>query len=298
MRIARARVESLATPVLALVCDGATYDVATLEERAGPGLAAPTDFHARVIALSCAGLRMLHERVRAGFRPAEARLLPGEFLPLAPCDTDRAAFVQLAPYELDGPQPVFRYRDARGLEGDGQSIPFPAAEPIELDVEASLAVVLREDLWRATPEQAERAVLGYSLVLDWAAAAGLADWGGRRADRDAGTQLGPALVTPDEARELASLTVRMRVGEHQWSAGRVGDWSYAPAESLAYVSQHVELRAGDVLSAGRFRGAAPEQGGCTLRYGDWVTVSVERLGALTGRAVQGPARGRWRAAAR
>jgi hypothetical protein len=36
MRIARVRVESMATPVLALVCDGASYDVAALEERARP----------------------------------------------------------------------------------------------------------------------------------------------------------------------------------------------------------------------------------------------------------------------
>ena len=294
MRIARVRVEWLATPMLALECDGATYDVAALEERDGGGMGAPVDFHARLFSLSCAGLRLLDERIRAGYRPSEARLLPGQFLPLAPCDTDRAAFVQMGPYELDCSHPVFRHRDARGLMGDGQSIPFP--EQIQQpDVEPSLAVVLREDLWRATAEQAESAVLGYALVLDWTARDGLADWRCRGTDLEAGCQLGPALVSLDEVRGIAGLGVRMRVGEHEWNAGKVGDWTYSVGESLAYVSQHVELRAGDVLGAGRFRDASPSAAGPPLRYGDWVSVAVERLGTLTGRAVRGPSLGRWRA---
>jgi 2-keto-4-pentenoate hydratase/2-oxohepta-3-ene-1,7-dioic acid hydratase in catechol pathway len=237
---------------------------------------------------------MLYERVRAGYRPSAARLLPGEFLPLAPCDTDRAAFVQMGPYELDGPHPVFRHRDARGLLGDGQSVPFP--EPIEQpDVEPSLAVVLREDLWRATAEQAERAVLGYSLLLHWTAADGLDDWRCRPSELEPACQLGPTLVSADELRAVAELGVRVRVGEHEWSAGKVGGWTYAASESLAYVSQHVELRAGDVVGAGRFRGASPSAAGRRLSYGDWVSVTVERLGTLTGRAVRGPSLGRWRA---
>jgi 2-keto-4-pentenoate hydratase/2-oxohepta-3-ene-1,7-dioic acid hydratase in catechol pathway len=285
----------MATPVLALVCDGASYDVAALEERARPGLVAPSDFHARVVSLSCAGLRELDQRVRAGFRPAAARLLPGEFLPLAPCDTDRAALVQMGPYELDASHPVFRHRDARGLVGDEQSISFP--EQVEHpDVEASLAVLLREDLWRATAEQATRAVLGYALLLDWAASCTLDRWPCRPPELDAGIQLGPTLVTADEVRQVSELPVRMRLNEHEWSAGLVGDWTYAAAESLAYVSQHVELRAGDVIAAGRFRGASPGPRVGSLRYGDRVSVAVERLGALTGRAVRGPALGRWRAA--
>ena len=87
----------------------------------------------------------------------------------------------------------------------------------------------------------------------------------------------------------------MRVGMHEWGAGKVGDWTYTAAESLAYVSQHVELRAGDVLSAGRFRESSPRTMGCPLSYGEMVSVSVERLGTLKGRSVRGPALGRWRA---
>jgi 2-keto-4-pentenoate hydratase/2-oxohepta-3-ene-1,7-dioic acid hydratase in catechol pathway len=282
--------------MLVLVCDGAYYDVAELEARLGHGPPRPVDFRARVLGLGCAGLRELDERVRAGFRPTEARLLAGSFLPLACCDTDRAALVQMGPYDLDTGQPVFRLRDARSLVGDGQYISFPAhaAEP---RVEAAIAVVLADDIVRATPEQAARAILGYALALDWYSSASSSPWPARLAEHDAGAQLGPLLVMKHELGAIDQLRAWLAVDGEQICAGKVGDWRFSVAESLAYVSQFQELRAGDVVSAGKLRCHGPSSGPWP-RYGSKVTIKVERLGELTGTPVRGPAIGRWRSARR
>ena len=77
MRIARVLHESSPFPVSALERDGALYEIGELAERLG-SRAAPdlllgaTDFFARVIALRCAGLATLDERLCSGDRPTEA----------------------------------------------------------------------------------------------------------------------------------------------------------------------------------------------------------------------------------
>src|SRR5689334_14131925 len=100
MRIARVLHESSSTPIVALERDGAVYDVRALEESydartTRDALFAPTDFHARVIALGGAGLHALDDALRSGRRPSSARLLPDSFLWRAPCDTDRCARFRL-----------------------------------------------------------------------------------------------------------------------------------------------------------------------------------------------------------
>jgi len=164
MRIARVlRAEDL-RPIVALERDGALYDVAGLEQIFGaahaPGhIAEPWDFHSRVVALAGAGLAELDDRLLAGDRPTEARLYPGSFVWLPPCDTDRAMFVQIAGAIPDERRPAYWIGNARGFLGNEASVPFPPGEE-EPDVELCLGAVLGEDLRRArTRERAHRARL-------------------------------------------------------------------------------------------------------------------------------------------
>ena len=98
MRIARVLHAQNPTPIVALERNGVLYDVAELDRHLGTRyspdrLAGSSDFHTRVVALSCAGLFELDEALRAGRHPRDARLLPGSYLWLAPCVTDRALYV-------------------------------------------------------------------------------------------------------------------------------------------------------------------------------------------------------------
>ncbi len=292
MRIALVRVEELATPVVTLVVDGAYYDVAALESIwSVPPAVEGSGFHARVLAARCAGLQQLDARLRSGHRPTEARLLPGEYLPLAPCDVDRAAYVQMGPYDLADELPAFQRRDSRSLLGDGQPVAFPA-DVEQPHFEAGLAVVLADDLWRATAREAERAILGITLLIDWTACPD--PWAAAPSRPSPPSQLGPELLVGVAGRDIGEASLRLTIGEADREAGRVRAWRFCPAESLAYLSQHLPLRAGDVIGTGCFAGGRAPDVGSKLAFGDRVRVTLESRLTLTGWAVPGPALGAWR----
>jgi hypothetical protein len=300
MRIAHVLQIATSTPIVALERDGALYDVAELERCFGTKFADITgvsDFHTRVVALRCAGLDALDDRLLSGDRPTAGRLQPGTFLWLPPCAVDRAAYVQLGPYGPGANRPSYRYGNARALLGQGAVIPFPSSEE-EPDYELNVAALLCEDLRRATPDEAERAIVGYAVLNDWTAreaeararASGLPP----SEATDFATQLGPVLVTPEELGSVAALRTQVRIDAKPRLCGRIGEWTFSLAESLAYVNDQVELRAGDVIGAGRIIGGSAASIGKRLAYGSTVDLVIERLGRLTGKPVRGPAPVPWR----
>src|SRR4051812_14152558 len=171
MRIARVLHESSPFPLVALERDGALYDAGELDRildtpYAPDRLPGAADFHTRVVALEGAGLQDLDEALRAGRRPTEARLLPGTFLWLPPCDTERALHVQLAPLDAPGEELSYRLGCARAMLGHGASVPFRAREG-RPDFALGIAAVLGEDLCDARVDEAERAILGYTILNGW-----------------------------------------------------------------------------------------------------------------------------------
>lgn len=281
MRIARVLHESSPLPLLALERDGALYDVGELDRIFGtpydpdvfPGAA---DFHTRVIALGGAGLEALDERLRAGHRPSEARLLPGSFRWLPPCDDGRALYAQMAPYDA-GQRPSFRIENARALTGHDEPVVFPEEEEHPA-LELGLAVVLGEDLCAATVEEAERAILGYAILNGWCGRDDAAR--DPAAARRVGAQLGPVLVTADEVGDVARLRAQIRADGQVIASPAVGGSPRSPAASIAWLSRYSPLRAGDLVGAGCIHAAAAP-------WGAAVELLIERLGKLTGRAVRG-----------
>jgi hypothetical protein len=270
LRIAKVQIEDVATPVLSLVVDGAHYDVAALEEiwpidRDFGGV----DFHTRVVAARCAGLDDLDARLHSGSRPTEARLLPGDFLPLPPCDPGRCAFLRVNEH---GGEPKLSRGDSRAFFGDGQ--PVPVIQAGELLVAAGLAIVLADDLWRASARQAERAILGYTAILQWL--------GG-----DKPCSVGPVLLPRRKARDLASLVLSLEHSDRRECGGELGSWPFAPAEQVAFVSQRARLCAGDVIAL------TPT---CLrpVAFGDRVRLEVPRVLRLDGWATVAPAPPNWR----
>jgi 2-keto-4-pentenoate hydratase/2-oxohepta-3-ene-1,7-dioic acid hydratase in catechol pathway len=295
MRIARVLLASGATPIVALERDGCLYDVAELERLydtpySPERFAKACDFHTRVIALSCAGLDTLDERLCAGDRPTEARILPDTFLWLAPCATDRAAYVQMGPYRDPArpraEEPHYWLGCARNLLGHEATVCFPAREA-EPDFEVGVAAILGEDLRRATAEDTARAILGYSILNDWTARDEERRGGGSRA-KDFATQLGPVLVTKDEIGDVRALRVAAKAPPHGIDCSTVGAHDFTIAERVAFVSEHIELCAGDVIGAGCVLLGSAAAHGRRVSYGSTIELTIERLGRLTGRPVRGP----------
>jgi Fumarylacetoacetate (FAA) hydrolase family len=263
-------------PVLALERDGAVYDVGELDRAFGTHfvperLPGAEDFHTRAIALECAGLDALDDRLRAGDRPSSARLLPGTFAWLPPCDTERALYVQVRGDGDDGGRP-HRVGNARALLGPGAAVPFPAEEE-RPDFGLGIAAVLGEDLEDAGPEDAGRAILGYALLNAWRGATA----------EGVPAQLGPVLVTVDEVGDVGQLRAQVRIERRAVVLAGMG---LSPTASIAEACRSGPLRAGDVIGVGCVRGGRGASHGVTVVYGAEVEVGVERLGRLVGRAVR------------
>jgi hypothetical protein len=269
--------------VVALERDGALYDVAELEHifdtRFSPErMPGAGDFHTRVIALGCAGLDAVDDRLRSGDRPTAARVLPGNFVWLAPCDTDRASFIEIAPHDEPSDEPLHRRGDARGLLGHDVVVPIPPAAG-EAVYELGVAAILGENVEGASPEQAERSILGFVLLNAWA---------GRAPEKHPGwlscpvpMQLGPVLVTKDDLGDVSGLRAQARVDGAVVTSTSLDSATNGLATAMAWVSRWTELRAGDVIGRGSgvaARGPVP--------FGGIAELVAERLGKLTGRPLR------------
>ena len=277
--------------------DGAYYDVGTLEEHWSTGRRDwGDDFFRRVFGARAMGLDELDARLRTGQRPTVARLLDGDFVPLPPCDPSRAALVHVAapqppPSEpappSSPPSPRHEHRDSRALVGDGQPVAFPH-DVERLHVLPRLACVLGDELSRAEPSEARRAICGYSLLLDWTR---------RRRPTvepldgtEAPAQLGPYIVAGGEARLLQDRSYRLEIGGECVFERTVAELTYRPEELLAWVSYHVALRPGDVVAID----VTPHGIAYPVDEGVTAVLSVDPVMTLSGRAVMGPEPGPWR----
>jgi 2-keto-4-pentenoate hydratase/2-oxohepta-3-ene-1,7-dioic acid hydratase in catechol pathway len=185
-------------------------------------------------------------------------------------------YVQLAPHEEPGDHPLHCLGDARGLLGHESLVPFPGTEDHPA-FELGVAAVLREDLDEAGPDEADRAILGYTILNGWSASDERRPWTARRVP----AQLGPLLVTPDETGDLGRLRGQARIEGQVVADAAMGGSTFSLPASIAWLSRWMTLRAGDVIGAGRVRGGRGE-----VPYGAATDLLVERMGKLAGRPVR------------
>ena len=181
--------------------------------------------------------------------------------------------------------PTLFAKFANCLLGANDDIPLPPESDM-IDWEAELAVVIGSDVRRATPEQAEAAIAGYSICND----VSMRDWQFRTREWLQGkmwansTPLGPVLATVDEVPADAVIETRIDgvVKQH----GRIDDLVHGPVELVQYVSTITELNPGDVIITGTTGGVGhardPQE---FLAAGQTVTVSIDGIGELVNRTV-------------
>lgn len=177
-----------------------------------------------------------------------------------------------------------------GPYDDAPSAPGSAWQDFELEIAAVIGVSGRD----LTIEQAEQAIIGYTIFNDWSARDLQMLEGqlriGQAKGKDSGVTLGPWLVTPDELEPYfqggkLGLQVRALVNDNVIGTGSTGsmDWSFG--EVISYASRGVTLRPGDVIGSGTVPTCTlvehltkPESFPGWLRDGDVVTLQVEGLG--------------------
>jgi acylpyruvate hydrolase len=140
---------------------------------------------------------------------------------------------------------------ADSLMGARDDLVLPAVSD-RVDWEAELGVVIGQPLHRATAAQAAAAIAGYTVVND----VSMRDWQRRTTQFLQGkmfqrsTPVGPYLVTAGEIATPPDLEVRCEVDGVVMQQSRTSDLLFGVAEIVAYASQAVTLRPGDLIATG------------------------------------------------
>ncbi len=129
-----------------------------------------------------------------------------------------------------------------------------APESDQVDWEAELTVVVGAPVRRATAEQAENAIAGFTVLNDVT----MRDWQYRTKQWlqgktfEATTPLGPVLVTPDElpGGMAPALTMTASVDGEVVQKADTSDLVFGPVELVQYISTIITLQPGDVIATG------------------------------------------------
>jgi len=176
--------------------------------------------------------------------------------------------------------PTLFAKFAETLMGPNDDLVLPAVSE-KVDWEVELAVVVGTPVYRAGKDEALAAIAGYAASND----VSMRDWQRRTLQWQAGkmfshsTPVGPYLVTPDEVDHAADLEIRCEVDGDVMQLARTSDLLFTPADIVAYTSQAITLRPGDLLLTGTTGGVGDaRKPPVYLRPGQVLRSYVEGLG--------------------
>jgi acylpyruvate hydrolase len=176
--------------------------------------------------------------------------------------------------------PTLFTKFAETLMGPNDDLVIPSVSE-KVDWEVELAVVVGAPVYRATAQQATAAIAGYATSND----VSMRDWQRRTLQWVAGkifersTPVGPFLVTPDEVDHASDLEIRCEVDGEVMQQARTSDLLFKPADVIAYTSQAITLRPGDLILTGTTGGVGDaRKPPVYLRPGQVLRTYVEGLG--------------------
>lgn len=169
-------------------------------------------------------------------------------------------------------EPVLFLKPPSSVIGPGAAIRRPQRVQ-RLDPEAELAVVMGARLAGAEPEDAERAVAGYTCLND-VSARDLQRKDGqwtRAKGYDTFCPLGPWIAP---GLSTSALRVSCRVNGETRQQASTSDMIFPVAHLVSFISRVMTLEPGDVIATGTPAGVAP------IEPGDVVEVEIEGIGVL------------------
>jgi 2-keto-4-pentenoate hydratase/2-oxohepta-3-ene-1,7-dioic acid hydratase in catechol pathway len=176
-------------------------------------------------------------------------------------------------------EPIFFAKAPSSLIGHEQPIRLPALSK-RVDHEAELAFVIGKRAKGVPAEKAWDYVAGYTIVNDVTARdLQKADidkarpWF-RSKSFDTFCPCGPWIVPREEIPNPHSLNIELRVNREVRQKANTADMIFKIPELVEYLSAHLTLEPGDIISTGTPEGISP------LRPGDVVEVEIERIGVL------------------
>jgi 2-keto-4-pentenoate hydratase/2-oxohepta-3-ene-1,7-dioic acid hydratase in catechol pathway len=239
--------------------------------RAGPGAVAET--HAAPLPLE--GCRLLAPL------PAPSKLLF--------CGLNYRSHTEENPGAVLPTYPQFFAKLPSAIIGPGEAIVLPAPET-QVDYEVELAVVIGRTTRGVTRDRVLDHVFGYTVVNDVSAR----DVQFRDNQITTGKgfdtfcPMGPEIVLRDEIPDPQALHVASYVNGERRQDSSTGDMLFDVPTLIAFVSAHITLYPGDIISTGTPAGVgAFRTPPAYLQPGDVVAVEVGAIGRLTNPVVAG-----------
>jgi 2-keto-4-pentenoate hydratase/2-oxohepta-3-ene-1,7-dioic acid hydratase in catechol pathway len=168
--------------------------------------------------------------------------------------------------------------------GPDEVIPWPSYSG-QLDHELELALVIGRPGRDIGVADALDHVFGYTIWNDMSARdtqrrelpVGMGPC--KAKDWDGSNVLGPCIVTPDEI-DAADLRLTVRVNGQVWGSDTTAHMHHTFADMIAYASQDLTLRAGEVLGSGTAATGSGLELDRWLQPGDVIEMDADGIGVL------------------
>lgn len=186
--------------------------------------------------------------------------------------------------------PVMFSKFNNSLAAHGETIPYNP-QFTQLDYESELVVVIGKTANNVSEEEALDYVLGYCNGNDLSERALQLNLPGGQwlmgKALDKFMPVGSYLVTSDEIPDPQNLTIKGWLNGELRQDSNTSDMIFSVAEVIAYVSQYMTLKPGDMISTGTPEGVILGMSEKVwMKPGDEYTVEIEGLGRLTNRIVE------------
>lgn len=177
--------------------------------------------------------------------------------------------------------------------GPDEVIPWPAYTA-KLDHELELAAVIGKPGKDISESDALSHVFGYTIWNDMSARdvqvrelpVGMGPC--KAKDWDGSNVLGPCIVTADEI-DPHDVDLEVRINGERWGGASTADMHHTFESMIAYASQALTLRAGEVLGSGTATGGSGLELDRWLQPGDVIEMEAAGIGVLRNRVGPRPA---------
>jgi 2-keto-4-pentenoate hydratase/2-oxohepta-3-ene-1,7-dioic acid hydratase in catechol pathway len=181
--------------------------------------------------------------------------------------------------------PILFMKNLGATSGHLQPVVVPSVCEDEVDYEGELAVVIGKAAKNVSKADALKYVLGYSAANDISARIWQAEKGGSQWCRGKGfdtfAPIGPVLVTADEIPDPQTLDIQTVLNGQEVQHSNTKDMIFDVATLISFLSEGTTLQPGTVILTGTPEGVGwARTPKLTLKQGDDVTVSIDRIGTL------------------
>jgi 2-keto-4-pentenoate hydratase/2-oxohepta-3-ene-1,7-dioic acid hydratase in catechol pathway len=167
----------------------------------------------------------------------------------------------------------------RRIVGPEQDVPWPDGAAW-IDYEPKVAAVLGRETAKATAEDVQRKIFGYTLVSDWAAHEASGD--PMATAEGLPLAIGPCVVTAEEL-DPQTMVVQVKIDGEELAKGNLNGAAESLYDLISEASRFAVLERGDAFALGPFGGADDLDPSRRLWPGALIELAAEGIGTLRNR---------------